>query len=73
LRFGKHHSETAAVSNKTLHQSGKGTAEVQTARARYALIHPQERLWLFAKECLYTVAFIILTVFSIYFPLLSGY
>jgi hypothetical protein len=38
------------VSNKTLHQSGKGTAAVQTARARYSLIHPQERLWPFAKK-----------------------
>jgi hypothetical protein len=40
LRLGKHHCETAAVSNKTLHQSGKGTSAIQTARARYALIHP---------------------------------
>jgi len=73
LRLGKHHSETAAVSNKTLHKFGKGTAAVQTVRARYALIHAQERLWLFAKEGFYTVTFIILTMLSIYFPLLSGY
>ena len=38
------------VSNKTLHQTGKGTAAVQTARARYSLIHPQEWLWPFAKN-----------------------
>jgi len=73
LRLGKHHSETAAVSNNTLNQSGKGTAAVQTARARYALIRQQERLWLFVKEGFYTVTFIILTVLSIYFPVLYGY
>jgi hypothetical protein len=55
LRLGKHHSEAAvgtiaSVSNKTDHQSGKGTAAVQTARARYALVHPQEWLRPFAKE-----------------------
>jgi hypothetical protein len=54
LHLGKHRSEaaagtTASVSNKTLHQSGKGTAVVQTAPARYTLIGPQERLWPFAK------------------------
>jgi hypothetical protein len=66
-------STIAYVSNKTPHQSGKETAAVQTARARYDLIYPQERLWLFAREGFYTVTFIILTVLSIYFPLLSGY
>lgn len=51
----KQHDEAAAgtvaaVPNRTLHQSGNGTAAVQTARARYAIIQPQERLWPFAKE-----------------------
>ena len=73
LLLGKHRSETAAgtivsVSNKTLHQSGKGSAAVQTARARYTLIHAQEPLWPFAREGFYTATFIILTVLYICFP-----
>jgi hypothetical protein len=65
-------STIASVSNKTLNQN-RGTAAVQTGRARYALIYPQEPFWTFAKEGFYTVTFIILTVLSVYFTLLSGY